>query len=330
MSRKLLILCIYSMVSSGFGTPISKVIIWGYKLHSHTHSYIHYGFFKAFKFLGYNVYWLDDNDDLSKIDLAHSLFISTGGVDQKIPLRQDSFYILHNCLMDRYIRVVDPKHCIKLVVYLDSCRYRSDLQQVEEYVFYDFNDRAVHMPWATDLLPEEIDENKRAIKLPINNKNIVFIGTVAGDTIYGNSVEVNQFKNACHQAGFSFLSRGGYGNGTGLIGIDQNIELIKSAYLAPAIQGRMQCDFGYIPCRIFKNISYGKFGITNSKAVYNLFHKKIVYNSDPYQLCFDAIRKASTITNDEIIEQMNFVRDNHTYINRISSIMEFISRLNAV
>mgnify|MGYP006419383869 CR=1 FL=1 len=40
---------------------INKVIIWGHKLHSHTHSYIHDSFYKAFKFLGYNTYWFDEN-----------------------------------------------------------------------------------------------------------------------------------------------------------------------------------------------------------------------------------------------------------------------------
>jgi Lrp/AsnC family transcriptional regulator for asnA, asnC and gidA len=34
---------------------IKKVVIWGHKLHSHTHSYIHNGFYIAFKHLGYDI-----------------------------------------------------------------------------------------------------------------------------------------------------------------------------------------------------------------------------------------------------------------------------------
>ena len=41
---------------------LTKVIIWGYPLHSHTHSYIHYAWEKTFKHLGYEVYWFDDNN----------------------------------------------------------------------------------------------------------------------------------------------------------------------------------------------------------------------------------------------------------------------------
>ena len=39
-----------------------RVIIWGHKLHTHTHSYIHYGFQRRFKHLNYDVYWFDNND----------------------------------------------------------------------------------------------------------------------------------------------------------------------------------------------------------------------------------------------------------------------------
>ena len=37
-----------------------RFVIWGYPLHTHTHSYIHYGFYKALKSLGYDVRWFDD------------------------------------------------------------------------------------------------------------------------------------------------------------------------------------------------------------------------------------------------------------------------------
>ena len=39
-----------------------KVVIWGYPLNSHTHSYIHSSFYKAFKYLGHNVHWFHDDD----------------------------------------------------------------------------------------------------------------------------------------------------------------------------------------------------------------------------------------------------------------------------
>jgi len=66
-----------------------KVIIWGHKLHSHTHSYIHNAFYIAFKHMGYETYWFDDKDDVKKFDFSNSLFLTEGQVDKKIPLRED-------------------------------------------------------------------------------------------------------------------------------------------------------------------------------------------------------------------------------------------------
>ena len=53
---------------------INKIIIWGHPLHSHTHSYIHNGFFIAFKELGYDTYWFHDNMNIdSSFDFSNSL-----------------------------------------------------------------------------------------------------------------------------------------------------------------------------------------------------------------------------------------------------------------
>ena len=55
-----------------------RVIIWGHKLHTHTHSYIHYGFYKAFKHLNYDVYWLDEDDIHSELHLEYNLLNPSG------------------------------------------------------------------------------------------------------------------------------------------------------------------------------------------------------------------------------------------------------------
>ena len=54
----------------------TKVIIWGHKLHSHTHSYIHESFYQAFKHLGYETHWVDNSDNVSSIDFSGALFIT--------------------------------------------------------------------------------------------------------------------------------------------------------------------------------------------------------------------------------------------------------------
>ena len=54
-----------------------KVIVWGFPLHTHTHSYIHGGWVKAFKSLGYDTYWFHDNEYPTDFDYNNCLFITT-------------------------------------------------------------------------------------------------------------------------------------------------------------------------------------------------------------------------------------------------------------
>ena len=75
---------------------------------------------------------------------------------------------------------------------------------------------------------------------------------------------------------------------------------------------------------MLKAISYGLLGITNSKHVYELLDKKVIYNTDEGQLFYDAMKE---IGNKELIkEQMQMVRDNHTYINRINDLLKVLNQ----
>ncbi len=73
----------------------SKVIIWGYPLYTHTHSYIHYGWYKAFKHMGYNTFWFHDNEFPVDFDYNDCLFISEGYADNNIPIIESSIYFIH-------------------------------------------------------------------------------------------------------------------------------------------------------------------------------------------------------------------------------------------
>ena len=74
---------------------MQKVIIWGYPLYTHTHSYIHYGWHKAFKHLGYDTYWFHDKDFPKEFDYTNCIFITEGYADDNIPLHPSNIYFVH-------------------------------------------------------------------------------------------------------------------------------------------------------------------------------------------------------------------------------------------
>jgi hypothetical protein len=292
-----------------------KVVIWGHKLHSHTHSYVHQGFYSAFHYLGYPTYWFDDQDDINDFDFSNTLFLTEGQVDKNIPLRDDCQYMLHNCTDVKY-RSLNKKNSIVFQVFTDSIFSVPNLIKMDHCIYYDLPGRCIYMPWATDLLPHEIDAIKKTLPtLTILNK-VFWVGTV-GEGTFGNIDQLKPFMKACEENGITFLIKHH-------LTLPEHIAAIASSYIAPAIVGKWQQEQGYIPCRIFKNISYGKMGVTNSRHVYELFDKKIVYNPDTYQLFYDAKNKIETMTLEDQYELMDLVKTKHTYVQRVEELLKFL------
>jgi hypothetical protein len=314
----IVLLCLsYTDVSTCFS--FNKVVIWGHKLHSHTHSYVHNAFYRAFLRLGYKTYWFDNNDNVNGFDFSNSLFLTEGQVDQNIPLRADCKYIIHNCNEAKYQSLLQKGNCIKLQVYTDTVLNKPNCQKKDQCIYYDLKEKCVYMPWATDLFPEEIESLKKNI--PTKNNAIYWIGSFGGGE-FGNDTEINPFIRACNENHISFHSKH-------FLSVNDNIQLIRRSYMAPTIVGTWQKEVGYIPCRIFKNISYGQLGITNSKQVYELFEKKIVYNPNTYQLFYDAQKRLQTLTQAELFELMDVVKTKHTYLNRIQTLLDFLTLTEA-
>lgn len=303
---------------------IKQVVIWGHKLHTHTHSYIHYGFFKAFNKLGYNTLWIDDSYDLKKIDFQNSLFITDGQVDNKIPILNNCYYILHNCDLTKY--KMNNVNALILHVYTKDC-LKFNVKKIEKYIYYEEKTLEteypiLYMPWATDLLPHEIDENMKNIYSNVLQKNtnkVNFVGLLTPEWV--------SVKFFCAFNGLKFTSVGGF-NGDN---IDSKInqELIQESYIAPSIQTKWQIDNGYIPSRIFKNISYGKMGITNNETVAELFNGNIIYNKDILRVLemgmdFEKYLN-NTVKKARILNLMEYVKQEHTYLNRIKVILKCIN-----
>jgi len=282
-----------------------KIVIWGHKLHTHTHSYIHAAFYKAFKNMGYECYWFDDKDDVSSFDFSDCLFITEGQVDKKIPKRNDCFYVLHNCNGNDY----NVKNKIGLQTYTKD-RTNAD----GKYIYFDGS--TITMCWATDLLPHEINTD-----VQYNNKqydSIFWIGTI-GDGTFGNRSELTPFINKANNKGKRFVHSDPWGAPKSF---EENCDMIRRSYLAPTIVGTWQKEKHYIPCRIFKNISYGKMGLTNSPVVKEMFGDMVVYSDDTSKLFDLAEERMNTITHQEMKDSMEYVKNNHTYINRCKSILE--------
>jgi hypothetical protein len=309
-------------------TGYKKIIIWGFPHYSDTFSYVWHGFFKAFKHLGYQVFWFDDNNypSSSDFDYSNSIFLCEGYNDKNIPVLKDGIYFVHTLCKNpqKYVgntlRTIDIRYGCD---YQDnSANYsywldRWKCQEIGPHTFYERGSDydSVYMFWATDLLPDEINTEDCKQK---RESVFYFVGTIYTDK-YQNTENLNKFIDVCRYNKISYQHIDPW---IKPITHEENRKLMSKCYLAPDIRGKQNIDCGYIPCRIFKNISYGQLGMTNSRAIYSIMDDSIVYHPDVEQLFYLGEKYKTDF--ERIKHQMNLVSTKHTYINRANSLLSIL------
>jgi len=205
----------------------------------------------------------------------------------------------------------DPKDTLYTPLHGQKYEYHSNVNGYQ----------CLYMYWATDLLPSEIDVNIERI-LDIQNmrtNQVNFIGSVSNIWYLFSQVCI-QNRIPFHQYGATFNLFSDHN-----VSIEKNVEWIQSSLISPALQADSQLMERYIPCRIFKNISYGRMGMTNNPVVQDLFDGELIYDTDLIRLIQKGIDFEMLPDKKEIVvKRMKHVRDNHTYINRIHTIQNFI------
>ena len=340
-----------------------KVIIWGFPLDSHTHSYTHASLHKAFEHLGYETYWFHDDNypDPSLFDYSKTLFITEGFADGQIPINSSSTYFVHNAVnpgkyLDKDARLVDIRFN---VTEINDENYsmvfnKKDYTEIDSVSYYNPNANdsvlgdkfkkgyygyeALHTIWATNLLPHEIDFEWRHI--PRDPGVFWFIGTGGGSP----ALEMQKVAESLDKIGIKFGYRNPWQNPCSFY---ENMQYLQTSAIALDVRGtdhyhtnsggKLEVNgkpvtggnhkkIGFIPCRTIKQISYGRIPGTNSKAVKELFGDFVIYNDDEYQLPYDCIEFEKNPDKDLILEAMKNVHDNHTFVNRANAILRVFNK----
>lgn len=298
---------------------MARIIIWGHKLYTHSHSHIHNGFFRSFQWLGHDVIWVDDSDDVSGLDFSNSIFLTEGQVCANMPRRKDCKYILHNC---GEMECIGDRLNIQYLTY-DSRHYT----EVAPGIHY--QDRCMYFPWGSPLIPHEFDEADMTSQ---RSEDVYFLGTVNPVGI-GNYDNVAKFARECALSGRRFIAGGGFTGRTknkditylkGWISEGDQTDMYRKAFMAPAIQGDNQLANGMIPCRLFKAISYGCDGISNNPMAHDFFDNQLVFEPR----CDYLYHKADAQRYKDNIQRrrwlFNEVRTKHTYIQRCEAILKVL------
>ncbi len=306
----------------------AKFCIWGYLNEDYnTYKHIHEGFLRALQYMGKQVIWLDDKNDLTGVDLSNTIFISEGLRAHNVPLRDDAFYVVHNIDASNSLHHFDGWPLLKWGVRCMRVPLPPGYTQLgaETYLWRDDKPNqfsgypsAMDFPWATNLLPHEIVANKPNRVFRNDSKVVHWVASGWQGAVQAQK----EFARACTESGVKF-QRNGHG-WTQEVSFAENERLIKESFIAPALASPHQIDVGYIPCRLLKNVSYGQYPVSNSDSVHRLFSGRTIYTPDAYQLFYDARAHLPEVSLAELHAVMDYVAENHTYVNRVNEILAAI------
>jgi hypothetical protein len=186
-----------------------------------------------------------------------------------------------------------------------------------DYVDYEMDDYdKLYISWATNLLPDEFEEEDIYLE---RENSIYFSGTISNQGVCENYSNWMPFLKACNENGIKFIHNDPWANP---LSMGDVINRTQSSILGIDIRGPQHLKQGLLTCRVFKNMSYGHLGLTNSPAVYEELDGNCIYNADTEQLFYDGM---SNRKNYDLIKRgMQYVKENHTYINRINSLLSIL------
>lgn len=292
----------------------NKVVIWGVRT-GPSHKYMHGHFYTAFQKMGTPVLWVDDEIGYSHLIEKGDLVISVNIASDHLPIVPGVYYCLLNCSGGKFDQIAPSKR-LSFQVYVNASEKKT--AKWDEVTFFDKNSSTLYQPWATDLLPWEFHA-------PVFNdasQNVYWVGSIWNDEWNnGNLVEMEQLKRALGKHHLNFIHHNE-------ISDQQNVEAVRVSRIAPAIGGRWQVDHNYLPCRTFKNISYGQLGISNIKKFESVFNGCVVTGNTIEEIVDKALSLPRNIYLSMIIEQQEITK-NHTYLTRIVNIMKAFEEISS-
>ncbi len=313
------------------------VIIWGHPKWTHTHSRIHYRFHRTFKYLWYDVQWLENKIE-NLPDKNKKYIIITENSQDSVLLKNFSAHRIifdHNISFDKYQKYNMKE---KWILPFNVVRYNlakfTDKTLLQRFVEWDvpvmsteeyyFQSRQISILRWAELLPHEMKWEPYHYN---NNKDIIFTWS----WWHNNCIQLETLRLRClshakkyHQYGRHLFIRPPLFK-RGYLSPEELEQKTKSAYISPAIQGA-QVDDGYIPCRLFMNMSMSVLAVSNNPYVYNLFDEdEVIVDRNIFKM----MSKAEKIIKDRKVDEytkkaFEKVKNHHTYINRIEELFGYL------
>jgi len=283
-------------------------VIWGLKTQRHTHRDAHFHFYLSLKKSGRDVVWVDNADRNRSCIKPDSIVLTAGMACSKLPVVNRAKYCLHNC-PEALENQIPRSNLLKLQVYTSTGLEGINGENWKRFVVFDKAKQTLYQPWGTNLEKEEFLPPvwKSRFKL------VFWVGLVWNNSEnQGNQSKIKELKECLKKKHIAFCAVHGIPDW-------MNTLLIRKSWIAPAIAGEWQSRNNYLPCRLFKNVSYGQLGISNVLAFKELFDNIPSINLDIPSAVDFALSLSETAWKRSILEQQEAV-SGYTYRNSVINI----------
>ena len=312
-----------------------KVVVWGlrsFRYKKNTYRYVHETFFHTLRKIGKPVAWVDDRPENQGVVSPGDLVLSSNVCGNNpwtewLPRREGAYYCLHNFehvkspAMLALRASLDPRQHLQLRIYNTATEVRDDVLGAEHWnpiTCFSRSSRTLYQVWGTDLLEDEFRAPSVIPTLPV----VFWVGSIYGrpGDPGGNMSEITELKSVLKARGLRLVH-------VMFVPSRVNQGLVRLSRIAPSISGRAQVDIGYLPCRLFKNISYGQLGISNVARAKEFFGDAVVVGSDISALVDQSLALTGRERTAMLAEQQRIIA-NQTYAHKLANIARSFDMLS--
>lgn len=298
---------------------IERLVIWGLRKRYHTHRHIHEAFYKNAKKLNIKVVWVEDEPQSQRHIKAGDLILASEVVgkmvprktkpeDYHLPVRDDVFYCLHHYNYTLFTHKLHEKQYMNLGFYSNEAVLSNETEQWGPATIFDKKTQTLYQPWGTDLLANEFLP-------PVYHRNpfVFWVGSIWNDSQNrGNIGAIKDLQELLKQRGLYFIH-------LRFLPDFLNRFFIRRGRIAPAVAGRHQVEVNYLPCRVFKNISYGQLGITNITKFKEILGDATVPGNSLSELIENALALTREEYTNKVKEQQKAIAQ-YTYKDALGNI----------
>lgn len=260
------------------------VVIWGLRTSKHSHRYIHSGWYRTLRDAGYVVKWTDDRPSAASAVTPGCVVFSVNVAAKHLPVRADCRYVLHNIDVNEVTAHLDTAPPILQLQVWTTDASGEQLDPNLPCVQYDESMHKIFQPWGTPFHPSSWVREP----LPTQRNREFWIGSIWNNALnQGNAPAMERWKSALQSASIGFTKAPrGWPDTPSAYGW-----LVRRSAFGAGIVGDWQSDKQYLPCRMFKNLSFGAIPIGNNHGYAALFGDDAVVSLDFDQLVHLALQR---------------------------------------